>query len=449
LRLPDVAAEGFALFWAGFARLRQKRVAGLVPLLRHFTPHRIRQASYAPLLAAGMGIMFLRLLVLARLLDIAEFAALSGALIVSSFIVTISCFGLFLHLQRRLPVHLARGQRRAAAVQMAQTVVAALAVAAIGVAIGAGGIGIGGISPQMIAIGAVHGLAQQLFLIATTESRSSNEPLRYAVQHFMRSTASVALALPVAVWLGSASLVLAAEAFVSGMAALLIMANAGRRLRVSLPLAGSLSLRSFGRVEWVSMMALLTYSVISSVSSQIDRWLSSAYLAERDFAHYSFAWTVMIAALSLQALINASVYPMIARRLTLAGPRAAWRLAAFASLAMFALSAVLIAPALWAAGLVVNRFLPDYADALPLFLPMAIAAALRLSDFWSSLLIIGGRERAALSATLACLVVVMAVWFMLVGDAVTGLDLAWLAVATALAVQLTSFVLCFTARLRT
>lgn len=415
-------------------------------MLRHFTAHRIRQASYAPLLAAGMGIMFLRLLVLARLLDISQFAALAGALIVSSLIATISCFGLFLHLQRRLPVHLARGHRRAAAVQIGQTVMAALAVGTIGISVGAAGIAMGGISPQMIALGALHGLAQQLFLIATTESRSSNEPLRYAIQHFVRSSASVGLALPIAIAYGSASLVLLAETAVSGLAAMLIIANAGRRFRVSLPLATGLGLRSFGRIEWMSMLALLSYSVTNSVSTQIDRWLSSAYLGERDFAHYSFAWTIMIAALSLQALINASVYPMIARRLTLLGSAAAWRLTAFASLGMLGLSAILLFPSLWIADRVVTRYLPDYADSLVLFAPMAIAAALRLSDFWSSLLIIAGRERAALLATLGTTLLMLALWYALFGADVTGLHLAWLGLAMAAAAQLASFLICLRSR---
>lgn len=415
---------------------------------RHLTPHRLRQAAYAPLLATGMGIMFVRLLVLAKLLDIPQFAELAGALIVSSFVATISCFGLFLHLQRRLPVHLALGHRRAAAVGMGQTVVAAIAVALLGTAIGAAGIGIGGISAKMILVGTIHGLAQQLFLIATTESRSSNEPLRYAVQHFVRSMASVGVAIPVALAFGSATLVLMTEAAVSGLAAMLIMVSAGRRFRVSLPLVSGLSLRSFGRVEWASMLALLTYSVISSVSTQIDRWLSSAYLGERDFAHYSFAWTIMIAALSLQALVNASIYPMIARRLTLAGPRSAWRLAAAASIGMLALSAVLLVPALWIAAWVVTRYLPDYADALPLFAPMALAAAFRLSDFWSSLLVIAGRERTALIAALISIIVVMAVWWGLFAGEVSALHLAWLALAMALGQQVASFVLCLSGSMR-
>lgn len=392
--------------------------------------------------------MFLRLLVLARILDIPQFADLAAALIVSSFVATISCFGLFLHLQRRLPVYLARRHRRAAATEMSQTVMAALVVGAIGVAIGAAGIGIGGISPRMIALGAIHGLVQQLFLIATTESRSSNEPLRYAVQHFVRSMASVALAIPVAMAFGDASLVILTEAAVSGIASILILRAAGRRLNVAAGLSARLGVRSFGRIEWLSMMALLSWSVTSSVSTQLDRWLSSAFLPERDFAHYSFAWTIMIAALSLQALINASVYPMIAWRLTLAGPRSAWRLTAAASLGMLAVSAVLLVPALWIAERAVLRFVPDYADSLPLFLPMALAAAFRLSDFWSSLLVIAGRERMALAATLLSMVVVVGGWYGLYGQAVTASHLAWLAMALAIAQQATSFVLCLVARLR-
>lgn len=419
------------------------------PVIRFLTPHRIRQAGYAPLLAAGMGVMFVRLLVMARLLDIEQFAVLSAGLVVSSLISTFSCFGLFLHLQRKLPVHLARRHHRAAAVQLSQTVIAALAIGGVGMAVGLSGASIGGVTSDMILFGSVHGVSQQLFMIATTESRSDNDPIRYSLQHLVRSTATVLLAVPAAVLLGSAEAVLIAETAVAVAAVLIILATVARRLNASAPRAAALGIRSFGRVDWISMLSLLTYSIIAAISVQADRWISSVSLSPIDFAHYSFAWIIMIFALSAQALINASVYPMIARRFALAGASSAYRLAALASSATLVVCAILIVPSVLVANSVIGRFFPGYEDAATLVPILAAAGIFRVSDFWSTFLIVAGRERSALLATVVSLTVTFALWYLAIErEQLRPVHLAYLALSIAAVTYVVAFAMCWYARKR-
>jgi len=418
------------------------------PLLRFLSAHRLRQASYAPLLAAGMGIMFLRLLVMAWLLDLAAFAALSAGLIVSSLVTLAACFGLFPHLQRRLPVHLVRGHLRAAGVQMGQTILAALAVALIGLLVAFSNMSAGSISSTAILVGTVHGLAQQLFLIATTESRSNNEPVRYARQHLLRSLLMSAAGIAAALLFGSAEAVLIAEAVVGYAAVLIILAAVRRRFGLPLAKVAPLALRSFKRVNWLSMGTLLIYALISAVIVNLDRWLSAILLSPDDFARYSFAWIVIIAAMSVQALVNASVYPMIARRFALHGARNAFRLTFITSSLLLVLSLLAIGPAVYVVHQAIPRFFPQYAEATSIIAVLAIVAAFKVSEFWSTFLIIGGHERSAVVSLLFGLVAGIALWqFWLLWNPGSGIHLLELAYLP-LSLTLTLYIFQFLASVR-
>jgi O-antigen/teichoic acid export membrane protein len=419
---------------------------GTILLLRFINLRRIRRASYAPLLATGMGLMMVRLLVMAKLLEVGEFATLSSALILSNLVNTIACFGLFLHLQRMLPIELARHHHRASVVLMSQTIIAAFGVGGIGIVIGASGVSLGGISADMVLLGAIHGLSQQLFLIATTESRSNNETVRYSVQHLLRSIATVLLGIVAAVIVGSASAVLIAEAAIAFISVATILSTAGRRFNVAPLKALVLGIRSFRRVDWVSMFALLAYSVVVAMSVQLDRWLSSAVLPIQEFASYSFAWIAMIAALSAQALVNASIYPMIARRFALSGRKAAYRLTFLISFGMLAACLVPAVICVFVADFLIARYYPAYLDATALVPILALAAIFRISDFWSSFLIIDGKERSTLVATTLSLLGTVAVWYFAIGGQFSPVHLAYLAAAISAVTYVIPFTLSWHAR---
>lgn len=402
---------------------------------------RIMQASYIPVLAVAMAIMFGRLLVLAKVLDIRAFAELNAALIVSGLIGMLSSLGLFLDLQRKLPGHLAIGQRRAAAVQIGQSILATAVIAAAGLLAAGFQFSNGTITPLAIGLGVFHGASQQLFLIVTTESRSNNEPLRFALQSLSRSLGMVVFAFPIAIATSSAFAVISAESLVTVVATLLISRKVWARLDITLWTSIRLAFRSFGRINWPSMGALLALSLAVTASSNMDRWLSSTQLPHGDFAQYSFAWITLTAAFAVQGLINASVFPMIARRFALHGIRPAFRVTFIATTGMLAVFLTAIIPSVFIADLAIQNVYPAYSAAIAIIPVLSIAAALRVSDFWSSFLVITGNERTSLAINVAAVVISLGLWWATTGfyTASQSLGLAYLAALIALATYFCSF----------
>lgn len=405
------------------------------------TKHRLLQAAYAPILATAMGIMFGRLLLLAKVLDIRSFAELNAALIISGLVGMFASFGLFLDLQRKLPGQLARGRRRAATIQIVQAIVGTAAVALIGFTAASFHLSFGSISTSAIGLGVFHGASQQLFLIATTESRSNNEPVRFALQSLSRATAMVIVAFPIAVSTGSSTAVIGSEGLVTLSAALLIYRQVWRNLDVPLSLTVCLAFRSIGRVRWGSMLALLMLSLAVTASSNMDRWLSSASLTHDEFAMYSFACITLTAAYAVQGLINASVFPMIARRSALNGNQAAFRLTLLTATGMAIAFLLAVAPCVYVADIAIRRFYPSYVAAIPLIPLLTVAAILRISDFWSSFLVITGNERTSLLINVAAVTLSLGMWFVTSGffASTQAMGLSYLAISTAALTYLCSF----------
>src|SRR5689334_7988913 len=131
-----------------------------------------------------MGVMLLRLLLMAHLLPLSEFAAYSLGLLISSSFCMLGCLGLQSVLQRDLPVLIVRRRERVGATICLQCVVVASACAVlawIGISLcGSASLTLGAAAP-VASIGILHGLAQQVFLVATVESRSRRETMRFAI----------------------------------------------------------------------------------------------------------------------------------------------------------------------------------------------------------------------------------------------------------------------------
>jgi len=107
-------------------------------------------------------------------------------------------------------------------------------------------------------------------------------------------------------------------------------------------------------------------------------------------------------------------------------------------------------PAYWLLNAVVIRWFPAYAESKSIFGLFMLVAALRLSDFWSSHLLIVGQERCLLLVNFTMGAIVFAGWFYLFASGVNGSvemqNLAWLAVALALTSYLAAAVTARTAR---
>jgi O-antigen/teichoic acid export membrane protein len=379
--------------------------------VRSLTARQWRQLWYLPVLSAALALMMLRLLVMARLLDVQGFAEYSTGLLVSTSFCMLGCLGLQSLLQRDMPILLARRRERAALVLMMQALLVAVACAAavlLPAALGAGNLQA---APSTALVGVLHGLSQQAFLVVTVESRSRGEALRYAWQNLARSAGVVAGGALVAVLTDSSILVLLTEAVLS----LLMVAATLRTIRVRNGWAAGrlvrLAQRSWTRVAWRTAGVMLVISVVNFTLLNIDRWTAANWLSITGFGQFSFAAIVLLVAQSAQSMVNASLYPMIARRFALGGAGAAFRLACLASLASLALGLLCVWPAHVAMDLGIRHWFAAYEPAIALLWPLLAAGVLRLSDYWSSFLMICNHERTLLKVQ----------W--LVG---TGVVLVWL-----------------------
>jgi O-antigen/teichoic acid export membrane protein len=175
---------------------------------------------------------------------------------------------------------------------------------------------------------------------------------------------------------------------------------------------------------------LVSFALINA-----DRWVAAELLSVAQFAQYGFAWLVLMVAQSAQAVINAVVFPMLARRFGSYGRLAAFSLSARASAIALASGAAIAVPLAVALDALVARWFAEYVAATELLPWLLVAAVLRVSDFWTSYLMVVGQEAHLLQVTLLSGAVSAVAWFALArpgsGAALQQVDVALLALMLA------------------
>jgi O-antigen/teichoic acid export membrane protein len=411
------------------------------------TPKRLHLLWYAPLLAVAMGFMLVRTLVLARILSLEAFAEFSAGLLVSGTFCMLACLGLYPLLQREYPMQAVRRRERAAALLLVQSALAALACAGILLVLAGIGVSPPSMTSALFGVGVLHGLSQQVFLVATVESRSRGEPLRFATQNFVRASLALVASLAVAAWSQSVTAVLIVEAALSIAMARAALTGMWKRCRMTEWAAVVLAVRRLPRVPWSAALAMLVVSAISFAQLNFDRWIAVETLPPTVFAQYAFAWTVLIIAQSAQAIVNASVYPTMARRFAADGSEPAFRLCLRTSTALLVGGVLLAAPAWMVLQWLVAVWYPAFEPALPAILIFLLVGVLRVSDFWTSFLLVCGLEKRLIVVNVAALAAVAGGWLWWTHSTAAGPTtiraVAWLAVAMAvvsyLALALTSW----------
>jgi O-antigen/teichoic acid export membrane protein len=173
---------------------------------------------------------------------------------------------------------------------------------------------------------------------------------------------------------------------------------------------------------------------IMFVSLNIDRWIGAQTLSRQVFGTYAFGWMVMLAAQSLQGLLNSGLLPLLAQRCSQGLHASAYRLTTILSLTLVIGGLVMAIPGAMVLRWTVTQTLPQYELAAPLWLPLLLAAAFRLADFWSSLLLVMRREALLLTIQASAALTAVAsyiMWTQQTGGLPEPLSLAWLACLTA------------------
>ena len=393
------------------------------------------QLWYAPILTLAIFVMMARLLVLARVLTLEQFGIFNFCMLSSGTFCMFACAGLQMVLQREWPKLIILGFERRGLLRAAQCNIVSIGCGATG-AVAA--MACSGFWPPaaFVALGLLHGVSQQLFVIASFESRSRGMQVRSSNQNLARAVALFLVGVVAAILTRSAVAVIVVEASVSTFAAVMVFHGASMRAGMREKLAYRLAFLRLPRAPWQPAFVLMIVSVVMFLVFNLDRWIAADWLGAVGFARYSFAWIVLSAAQSAQAVINAAAYPMLARRVARGGHDSTRRFCALMSVGMLVAGALAVVPAWVFLRYLVSRWYPQYSDTSMLILIFLGVAVFRVSDFWSSYLLVVGRERVLLACNAALSTIIVGLWaiyFMYFGAAqVRALDVATLAAALAL-----------------
>lgn len=403
-----------------------------------------QRVGYAPVLALAMAFMFVRTLLAARLLDVPEFGLYGVGVLVSNSFCMFGCFGFYLLLQRNLPMLIAKGCRRRGAIAMDQTLLFAFLgfwvslPLILAVPFSA--------PPLFFAISLFNGLAQQIFLVVTLQSRSEGKSMRFSAENLLRATVVlVSIACSGAIF-KTASSILLIEGLVTLSMSIWIYATAGKYRAVGWGNSWLLAAKALPKISWGTLLALMGTGIVGFAMQNADRWVAATLLGRDEFALYAFAGIVLILAQSLQSVINVSVFPELAKTYTLIGEAAAAVKAIRCSSLVLLASIIFSLPSYFIINHAVEYLYPKYILTREFMALFLLLAALRLSDFLSSYMIISGRERILLSINIASICLSLALWFSYFGYEVRNLEptsIAWLGVLVSILNYLSCFLVVF------
>jgi len=388
--------------------------------------------GYVPILACAMGIMFARTLLAARVLDVPEFGLLSVGMLLANSFCMLGCLGFYLLLQRDLPMLLAKRRRIRGSLMLRQTLL--LAVAGFVFLLPLSCADIFSVSPMFFAVSLLNGLAQQIFLVLTLQSRSEGQSMRFAAENLGRAFAVIVVIGLSGMLSGAAVVMLLAEAAITLVISMGIFSALRRGERMSSIALWAIAAKSLTKVRWATPLTLLATGVIGFVMLNGDRWLAAALLGHDQFALYAFAGIVLLLAQSVQSMINVSVFPHLAQSYALSGKTITGRKALRYSAIVLASSLCLSVPAYWLTGYAIDALFPNYGMSMQLLGWFFLIAALRMADFLTSFLIISGNEVWLLAINLGVVGFSVLVWVALIAFGlaeIQPLTILWLAVTVA------------------
>lgn len=356
----------------------------------------IKHLSYTPILGITAFIGLTRMGIYARLLNVEDFGVISKLFLVSSFFAVGGSFGFYLIAQRDLPGMYVKGQYKKGVLTLGKvgfiTSLMALGFSLLPITT----FKPLGINPFFFSIAIFHGWCQQIYLLAVTDIRCRLEMRRYSFELLIRTIVALAGATLVAYLGGGVLGIVAVEAIINLMLTLKLIQDLIKSTKLSVPVFFKISMKGFKKEEWKVSFILLIGTLLIFISTSVDRWLAADHLTIVEFGSYSFAWISVSIALSVQALLNAGLFPLIAHKRTAVSNAAALRMSAFISIGLLALgllgSYFVNLIALWA----IPIWYVKYTLALPLLPILLAAAAFRVSNFWSSYLIIAHKQNAML-----------------------------------------------------
>lgn len=380
----------------------------------NLTHERLLKVQYAPVLTLAMGLMLVRLLVLARLLEVSAFATYSAGLLVSSSFCLFACLGLLTLLQRELPIMIIRRRELVGRVLLMQCLLAAFLCTILAAVFAiTSDLTLVHLSPAMLALAIAHGFSQQCFLVATVDSKSRGYSMKFSRENLTRATI-ISLAGCIAAALGEKAIfILIIEATLTLLISSRLLLSQFQTVPLRISTIFLIAAHRLPTLPWSSALILLTLTSLSFILINTDRWIAASLLTPLKFSQYAFAWIILMTSQSVQAVINASLFPKLAQSFASLGDRPAFSICQKTSLGLLALGSSLILPLWGILHYIISHWLTAYEESSRLLPIFFIIAILRASDFWSSYLIIIGKEKILLASNISCLSSSATIWWLM------------------------------------
>ncbi|MCS6943850.1 MAG: hypothetical protein RMK97_00265, partial [Sutterellaceae bacterium] len=314
--------------------------------------------AYTPLLALAAAISFGKLVLYAALIDVEQFGALGKMLLVSTLFGMAGGLGLYLAASRDLPALLVAGRVHRAIALLAQSAWVTTLTAGAGMLCALLGADLFDLTAAEMTLGLLHGWLQQLFMFAGFDNRSRLALMSYARDLFLRAFLCAAVGAAAAGAGLGASGVIVTEAVATAAVGAWMIGGVLRRANARWRWLPRLAVRRLNALPWRPSLVLLASSLVAFTSFNLDRWIAAQVLNREAFGQYAFAWIALIAAQSVQMLVNSGLLPLLARRAATGRSASAVRLTLRVSIALLAAAGIVGAAGGVAAIHAVERWLP-------------------------------------------------------------------------------------------
>lgn len=363
-----------------------------------------------PLLAVAALLAFLRVALYAQLLSVGNFGLLSKAFLISGIFGVAGSLGFHLLAHRELPALFIHKRYRCGMILLGRGAIVTSFVACCLALLPLFGVQPLGMAGAAFTLGLIHGWAQQIFMLSVIESKSRLEMTRYAVRILAKVALSTCGGIAAAIIFGNALMVVAVEFVTTFLLTIAIVKSVLHRVNLRLAVITVIAAQGQTVREWRIAFVLLVTSLLAFFSFNADRWIAALLLPIDGFGIYSFAWIALLAAQSVQFLINTGVFPVLVRRHASAPGLGAFRLTTAVSFMILFAGVVVAAIGIALVSWGISRWYPAYVAAVPLLPYLFIASVFRLADFWSSYLIVIRRESTLLGIQALTILILVSLW---------------------------------------
>lgn len=366
---------------------------------------------YPLILALAMIIMMIRPLLVAYLLNQSEFASYSTGLLISSTFCMLGCLGLQTVIQKQMPIDLHLGNNNKSLILLIQGILIAILCLFIGGSICFFSPMLLTLGPLGIFVGIINGFSQQVFLLATIESRSVGKYVIFSLQNLFRAFLVILTTLFVAYFIGSAIVTLLVESLVTIIISYGILYRIFNHYDISILNTVVEAMKKILSINWESSLALMLIMILAFALTNIDRWLVVISLSPKAFANYAMAGIILLGAQSLQVIINSAVFPSLAKMYATGNKKHTFAFAKKNSIYFLLIGVAGSVPGFFLIKQIILYIYPNYYGAILIIPILIFVAILRMSDFWSSYLIVVGEEKILLLIDIAMIVVSLIIWY--------------------------------------